>query len=177
MKKAKTAIIVMVIGMVCAMPVIAATDGEGGEVPLVKYSNATLGYSISYPQTWMKDSGFANGLKFTGGDNAMTVEIVPTAAGVDLLALAKADAGLASYYPGAQTVGIAISKEVRGAVVRGFTAKGKSLVTGKPFDIRGDRYYLALGAGKVVIITVGGPTRLYDREGIRDIALTFRAAK
>ena len=177
MKINAKAIFIVALAMISVLPVAAGAESESAEVPLVKYSNQALGYSISYPQTWTKDSGFANGLKFAGGDNAMTVEMVSAAAGLDLLSFAKADTGLMSHYPGAQTLGIALSKEVKGAVVRGFTAKGKSVVTGKPFDIKGDRYYLALGLGKVVIITVGGPTRLYDREGIRDIALTFRATK
>ena len=147
MKIFAKALFIVALTMISILPVAAGAESESAEVPLVKYSNQTLGYSISYPQTWMKDSSFANGLKFTGGDNAMTVEIVSAAAGKDLLALAKADAGLMSYYPGAQTLGIAISKEVKGAVVRGFSAKGKSVVTGQAFRYQGRPLLSGIGRG------------------------------
>jgi hypothetical protein len=36
---------------------------------------------------------------------------------------------------------------------------------------------MPLADGRIAILTVYSPEKNYDREGIRDIALTFKAAK
>ena len=39
------------------------------------------------------------------------------------------------------------------------------------------RSYMPLADGRLAILTVTGPTKQYDREGVRDIALTFKTTK
>jgi hypothetical protein len=51
------------------------------------------------------------------------------------------------------------------------------VVTGKAFTAHNERYYLPLADGRIAILTVVGPESHYDREGVRDIALTFKATK
>ena len=153
--------------------------GEGGvEAALVTYADAQQGFAIGYPSPWTQDTSVTTGVKFVGGDDSLTLEFVPPPAGSDAMAYAKRDlSAVASAFPGFKQVGLAASTEVKGAVVLGFTANGTSAVTGKAFSARGDRYYMPLADGRMAVLTVLGPDNHYDREGVRDIALTFRATK
>ena len=56
-------------------------------------------------------------------------------------------------------------------------ANGKSAVTGKAFKAHNERYYMPLADGRIAVLTVVSTDQLYDREGVRDIALTFKAMK
>jgi len=51
------------------------------------------------------------------------------------------------------------------------------VVTGKTFTAHNERYYMPLADGRIAILTVVGPDNAYDREGVRDIALTFKLTK
>ena len=64
--------------------------------------------------------------------------------------------------------------EVKSAIILGFEANGKSVVTGKDFTAHDERYYMPLADGRIAVLTVVGPANHYDREGVRDIALTFQ---
>jgi hypothetical protein len=59
-------------------------------------------------------------------------------------------------------------------VILGYSANGTSAVTGKTFTAHNERYYISLSDGRIAVLTVIGPDNLYDREGVRDIALTFK---
>jgi len=50
-------------------------------------------------------------------------------------------------------------------------------VTGKAFTAHNERYYMPLADGRSAVLTVAGPENHYDREGVRDIALTFKSTK
>jgi hypothetical protein len=114
-------------------------------------------------------------VKFNGGDDSMRLEFVQPPAGVDPMAYAKNDlTSLATAFPGFKEVGLDASTEVDKAIVLGFEASGTSAVTGKAYAERGDRYYMPLADGRIAVLTVVGPANRYDREGVRDIALTFR---
>ena len=158
----------------------AAQGGEGGEggaeAALVTYADAGQGFAIAYPAPWTQDKSVASGVKFVGGDDSMTLEFVTPAGGADAMTYAKGDTTLGTL-PGYKQVGLAVSTEVKDAVVLGFEASGTSTVTGKPYTARGDRYYLPLSDGRIAVLTVVGPTGHYDREGVRDIALTFKVTK
>ncbi len=148
--------------------------GEGGvEAALVTYADATQHFSIGYPGPWTRDPSVKQGVKFMGGDNSMTLEFFALPQGQDAMTFAKTDSSL-NALAGYKQVGLAPSTEVKDAIVLGFQSDGKSAVTGKAFQARGDRYYMPLADGRVAVLTVAGPEKNYDREGVRDIALTFK---
>ena len=152
------------------------TGGEGGvEAALVTYTNASQGFSIGHPGTWTQDTTFTNGVKFVGGDGWMTLEIVTPPAGTDAITYAQSDVtAVSTAFPGFSQLSLAASTEVKNAVVLGFTADGTSTVTGKAFTAHNERYYIGLPDGRIAVLTVVGPESNYDREGVRDIALTFK---
>ena len=151
--------------------------GEGGvEAALVTYSDSTQGFAIGHPGPWTQDSSFTNGVKYVGGDDWMTLEFV---AGTDAMTYAQNDVTTVSAaFPGFKQVGdIKTSTEVKNAIILGFTSDGTSTVTGKAFIAHNERYYMPLADGRIAILTVYGPENHYDREGVRDIALTFKVTK
>lgn len=162
---------------------VAAGNGEGGEggveAALVTYSDSTQGFAIGHPGPWTQDTTFTNGVKFIGGDDWMTLEFVTPPAGTDAMTYAQNDVtAVTSAFPGFKQLGnIAASTEVKNAIILGFTADGKSSVTGKTFTAHNERYYIPLADGRIAVLTVVGPENHYDREGVRDIALTFQMTK
>lgn len=157
----------------------AVEGGEGGaEAALVTYSDSKQNFSVAYPGPWTQDKTVTSGVKFQGGDDTMTLEFVTPPAGTDAMTYAKNDvATVSKAFPGFNQVGLAASTEVKNAIVLGFQASGTSTVTGKTYSARGDRYYMPLADGRIAVLTVVGPDGHYDREGVRDIALTFKLLK
>lgn len=161
-------------------PITAAGEGgEGGvEAALVTYADTTQHFAIGHPGPWTQDRSVKDGVQFNGGDDRMRLEFVTLATRTDPLSYAKHDqANVMSVFPGFKEVGLTASAEVKGAVVLGFEASGTSAVTGKAYTARGDRYYMPLADGRLAVLTVIGPSNHYDREGVRDIALTFQLTK
>ena len=151
-------------------------EGGGGEAALVTYADPVQGFSIGYPKPWSKDSTLKEGVKFDG-DGTMTVAFVMTST-KDVMTFVASDiqafpASLSSF----KQVGLNASSEVPNSVVLGFETNGISNVTGKTYAARGDRYYISLKDGRIAILTVISPVKSYDREGIRDIALTLKVTK
>ncbi|NMC85467.1 MAG: hypothetical protein GYA58_09300 [Anaerolineaceae bacterium] len=153
--------------------------GEGGvEAALVTFSDAAQGFAIGHPGTWSQDTAFTSGVKFVGGDDWMTLEFVTPAAGTDAMTYAQNDiTTLTASFPGFKKIDLKASTEVKDAIILGFTADGTSVVTGKTFTAHNERYYMPLADGRIAILTVVGPDNHYDREGVRDIALTFKLTK
>ena len=153
--------------------------GEGGvEAALVTYADASQGFAIGHPGPWTQDKAVTQGVKFLGGDDSMTLEFVAAPAGKSLLDYATADvAAVSAAFPGFKQLSLAPSTEVDNAIILGFTANGVSAVTGKPFTAHDERYYMPLANGRIAVLTVAGPENHYDREGVRDIALTFKSTK
>ena len=161
-------------------PVAAAKEtggeGGGGEAPLVAYADVAQGFSIDYPKPWTKDPAVKDGVKFDG-DGTMSLAFMK-ADTKDVMAFATADAKtFAANQSAFKQVGLAASTEVQNAVVLGFETTGTSNVTGKTYAARGDRYYIGLKDGRFAVLTVISPAKNYDREGIRDIALTLKVTK
>jgi hypothetical protein len=154
-------------------------SGEGGvEAALVTYSDATQGFSIGHPGTWTQDTSVTKGVQYVGGDDWMTLEFVTPTAGTDAMTYALNDVeAVTAAFPGFTQLSLQASTEVKNAIILGFTADGKSSVTGKTFTAHNERYYMPLADGRIAILTVVGPENHYDREGVRDIALTFKVSK
>ena len=154
--------------------------GEGGvEAALVTYSDSAQGFAIGHPGTWSQDTSFTKGVKFIGGDDWMTLEFVTPPAGTDAKTYAQNDVAAATAaFPGYKQLGdIKASTEVTNAIILGFNSDGTSAITGKAFTAHNERYYMPLSDGRIAILTVYGPDNHYDREGVRDIALTFKLTK
>lgn len=156
------------------------TGGEGGgvEAALVTYSDAAQGFSIGYPSSWTQDASVTNGVKFVGADDSLTLEFVAPPAGTDPMAYAQSDvAAVRTAFPDFRQLSLAPSTEVENAIILGFESSGTSSVTGKSFTGHNERYYMPLADGRIAILTVVGPSNHYDREGVRDIALSFRVTQ
>lgn len=153
--------------------------GEGGvEASLVTFSDAAQGFAIGHPGTWSQDTSFTSGVKFVGGDDWMTLEFVTPATGTDARTYAQSDiTAVTTAFPGFKQIDLKASTEVKDAIILGFTADSTSVVTGKTFTAHNERYYMPLADGRIAILTVVGPDNHYDREGVRDIALTFKLTK
>jgi hypothetical protein len=168
-------------GSPAAGPVAGGEEGgeEGGvEAMLVTFSNAAQGFAIGYPSTWTQDTSFTNGVKFVGGDDWMTLEFVTPPAGTDAMTYAQNDvAAVSAAFPKFSQLSLEPSTEVKDAIILGFTSEGNSAVTGKTFTAHNERYYMPLADGRIAVLTVFGPENHYDREGVRDIALTFKNTK
>jgi hypothetical protein len=156
------------------------TGGETGgvEAALVTYSDAAQGFAIGYPGPWTQDKSVTQGVKFVGGDSSLTLEFVTPSAGLDAMTYAQNDvATVAAAFPGFKQLSLAASTEVKNAIILGYEATGTSAVTGKAYMAHDERYYMPLADGRIAILTVTGPDNHYDREGVRDIALTFKVTK
>lgn len=150
--------------------------GEGGvEAALVTYADAAQGFAIGHPGPWTQGTSVTGGVKFVGGDDSMTLEFVTPPASADAMTYAKNDvAAVSAAFPGFKQLNLQPSTEVKNAIILGFEANGKSVVTGKDFTAHNERYYMPLADGRIAVLTVVGPANHYDREGVRDIALTFQ---
>jgi hypothetical protein len=156
-----------------------AEGGEGGvEAAFVTFSDAAQAFAIGHPGTWTQDTSFTNGVKFIGGDGWMSLEFVTPASGTDAMTFAQKDVtAVTAVFPGFKQIDLKTSTEVKDAFVLGFNADGISVVTSKTFIAHNERYYMPLPDGRIAILTVVGPDNQYDREGVRDIALTFKLTK
>ena len=151
-------------------------EGGGGEAPLVTYADAGQGFAIDYPKPWTQDPAVKDGVKFDGDGTMSLVFVKATAKAV--MAFATTDAPtFAATQPSYKQIGLDASTEVENAVVLAFETTGTSNVTGKTYKARGDRYYIALKDGRIAVLTVTSPVKNYDREGVRDIALTLKVTK
>ncbi|MEO9254301.1 MAG: hypothetical protein ABI305_02090 [Tepidiformaceae bacterium] len=168
-----------VAGMACGGSSSAAGAGpEGsGDAQLVSVTDTATHLSFHYPSTWTRTG--ESPLTYSGQDEFVSEEARPVPAG-DVLAAAKADeAAVKAANPGYKSIAtIAASTEVKNAAVVSYEWDlAKSAVTGKPVHQRADRYYINLGNGQMAILTGSSPSTRFDREQVRDIALTVQAAK
>ena len=164
-----------------ALPAVNTGEGggEGGvEAALVTYADAAQGFAIGHPGPWTQDPAVKAGVQFRGGDDSMRLEFVTPAVKTDAMAYAQQDvATVQAAFPGYKQLSLVPSTEIKNAVILGFEANGVSKVTGKAFTAHNERYYMPLADGRIAILTVAGPSNHYDREGVRDIALTFKVTK
>jgi len=177
-------VLLLSLGMVsCGSPAPVSGGEEQGEeggveAMLVTFSDAAKGFAIGYPSTWTQDTAFTNGVKFVGGDDWMTLEFVTPPAGTDVMTYAQNDVtAVSATFPKFSQLSLEPSTEVKDAIILGFTSEGSSAVTGKSFTAHNERYYMPLPDGRIAALTVFGPENHYDREGVRDIALTFKTTK
>lgn len=145
-----------------------------GDAVFTAYKDNTTKLNFQYPNSWTKTSD--RPLTFSGQDEFVSVQLRPLPAGGDVLAAARADeAAVKSNAPGYKRISIAPSTEVtKSAVISYEWDITKSAVTGKPIHERADRYYIDLGNGQMAVLTGSSPSSRFDREQVRDMALTVK---
>lgn len=153
----------------------ATGPGELPDEALVTYKAPDNSYSFQRPQSWTETTDASGNVRFAGRDAFVGVE-VRDGAGADLTAYATTDkAAVADEFAGYKEVSLKDSKEVSGAVILTFEwDAGKSTVTGKDVRAHVDRYYIPQSNGRVAIMTGSEPVGAFDRETIRDVALTVK---
>ena len=169
------AVVILPIAVACGGSSPSEGGEGGGETPLVAYHDPAGKVSVSYPSTWQKTSDHP--LTFTGQDEFISVEVRPATG--DPLAAAKADENaVQAAAPGFKLGKTATSTEVKNAAVMSYKWQlPNSSVTGKPVAEQADRYYIDLGDGRIAVLTGSSPKTTFDREQVRDIALTLQVAK
>jgi hypothetical protein len=151
----------------------AVGPGELGDEALVTYSAPDGTYSFKHPQSWTQDTAANGSLRFAGRDAFVGVELKANA-GADAMAFATADkTAVANDFAGYKELSLNVSTEVTNAAVLSFEwDAGSSAVTGKPVRARVDRYYIPVSAGRIAVMTGSEPVSAFDRETVRDVALT-----
>ena len=151
--------------------VLVTQDGETNpaEFTLTSFSDAARGWNFMRPSSWTQDLSFKDGVRFAGGDEWLEWRVVNTALSpqeyVGKLALPKTETKL----------GIKAVKQGRlDAQVISSKTSGKSNVTAKPLELLTDRWVFSPAPGKLAVLTITGPSKVFDWEGNRDMALSLR---
>ncbi len=139
------------------------------EFTLTDFTDATRGWSFKRPTSWTQDSSFKDGVRFAGGDEWLTLQILTSKQTPEQFTSSFA-------VPNGETkIGIKPFKQGKfSASVFSSSSMGKSSVTGKPTDLLTDRWVFAPRLGKLAVLTVTGPKKVFDWEGNRDMALSAR---
>jgi hypothetical protein len=139
------------------------------EFTLTDFTDAARGWSFKRPTSWTQDSSLKDGVRFVGGDEWLTLQIIDSKQTPEQFTSSFA-------VPGGETkIGIKPFKQGKfSASVFSSRSLGKSSVTGKPTDLLTDRWVFSPKLGKLAILTVTGPKKVFDWEGNRDMALSVR---
>ncbi len=152
------------------IPTIAQTEGANPtEFTLTSFTDATLGISFQRPSSWTQDSSFKAGVRFAGGDEWLELRILDDKSTPEAYSSAF-------KLPSIETkLGVKTFKQAKfSASVLSSKSVGNSSITGKPLDLLTDRWVFAPKVGKLVVLTVSGPKKIFDWEGNRDMALSVR---
>lgn len=152
-----------------------AGPGELADEALVTYSSPDGAYSFQHPKSWTEGKSKSGGVQFAGRDAFVGVDLKANA-GTDAMAFATTDkATVAKDYTGYKEVSLKASTEVKNAVILSFEwDAGNSTVTGKPVHARVDRYYIPESGGRMAVMTGSEPSSGFDRETVRDVALSVK---
>jgi hypothetical protein len=139
------------------------------EFTLTDFTDATRGLSFKRPTSWTQDSSYKDGIRFAGGDEWLTLQII------DSKQTPEQFTSSFTVPSGETKIGIKPFKQGKfSASVFSSSRLGKSSVTGKPTDLLTDRWVFSPKLGKLAILTVTGPKKVFDWEGNRDMALSVR---
>jgi hypothetical protein len=139
------------------------------EFTLTDFTDATRGWSFKRPTSWTQDSGFKEGIRFAGGDEWLTLQIFSSKQTPEQFT--------SSFTVPSDESKIGIKPFKQGkfsASVFSSGSTGKSSVTGKPTELLTDRWVFSPKLGKLAILTVTGPKKVFDWEGNRDMVLSVR---
>jgi hypothetical protein len=147
----------------------AQEAANAAEFTLTDFRDASSGLSFKRPTSWTQNAAFKPGVRFEGGDEWLTVQLVKT--------VQTPQAYLATFKVPASEKAISTKPFKQGtfnALVQSSSAQGQSGVTGKPVSLHVDRWVFAPRAGQLAVLTVSGPQKVFDWEGNRDMALSLR---
>lgn len=158
-------------GSVAPLYAQTKTDGEAnnGEFTLTAFSDLTKGLSFLRPSSWTQDTGYKEGVRFVGGDQWLTLQVLSSSENAQAYANAfrlpsdESKIGIKPFGQGKFSAQVVSSK-----------SQGKSSVTGKPLELLTDRWVFSPAPGKLAVLTVTGPTKVFDWEGNRDMALSVK---
>ncbi len=155
-----------------AKPTVIIAQAEGAnpaEFTLTDFTDATRGFSFKRPTSWTQDSSFKDGVRFAGGDEWLTLQVIDSKQ-------SPGEYTSGFIVPTGETkIGVKTFKQGKfSASVLSSGATGQSSVTGKATDLLTDRWVFAPKAGKLALLTVTGPKKVFDWEGNRDMALSIR---
>jgi hypothetical protein len=152
------------------IPIIAQGDENNpNEFTLTTFSDAARGWSFMRPASWSQDSDFKEGIRFIGGNEWLELRVINSGLSMqeysNQLVLPKTETKIGSktYKQGKFSAQVISSKTT-----------GKSSVTGKILDLLVDRWVFSPATGKLAVLTVTGPTKVFDWEGNRDMAISVR---
>ena len=165
----KTALLVVSALTLAGQSARAQEAANAAEFTLTEFRDTASGLSFKRPTSWTQDRTFKGGVRFAGGDEWLTVQLVRTAqtpqaylAGLRLPVTEKS-IGVKPFTQGSFS-----------AQVQSSSAQGQSGVTGKPLSLLIDRWVFAPKAGQLAVLSVSGPQKVFDWEGNRDMALSLR---
>lgn len=147
----------------------AQESANPAEFTLTDFSDAARGISFKRPTSWTQDLTFKDGIRFAGGDEWLTLQVIDSKQ-------TSSDFTSGFKIPSLETK-LAIKPFKQGkfsASVLSSGAVGQSSVTGKATDLLTDRWVFTPKLGKLVVLTVTGPKKVFDWEGNRDMALSIR---
>jgi hypothetical protein len=152
------------------LPIIAQGDENNpNEFTLTAFSDAARGWSFMRPASWSQDSDFKEGVRFVGGNEWLELRVINSGLSVqeysNQFGIPKTETKIGSkaYKQGKFNAQVISSKTT-----------GKSSVTGKILDLLVDRWVFSPATGKLAMLTVTGPTKVFDWEGNRDMAISVR---
>ncbi len=155
-----------------AKPAIIIAQGETAnpaEFTLTDFTDVARGFGFKRPTSWTQDASFKDGVRFAGGDEWLTLQVMDSK---------QTPVQYTSGFvvPSNETkIGVKPFKQGKfSANVLSSSAKGQSSVTGKPTELLTDRWVFAPKAGKLAVLTVTGPKKVFDWEGNRDMVLSVR---
>ena len=152
-----------------------APETNNGEAQAVTYVDSKYHYRIDAPGRITAAVDGSAG--FVGPTERIQI-IVQQAATSDLPALAKADiaslpASLTGFQLKSGPTMVALNGKPAEKFVYTYSA-GVSVVTGKPLNLVGVRYYIPKDASTLAVVSYGIVADQYDPQGADDIASTFR---
>jgi hypothetical protein len=139
------------------------------EFRLTSFTDASKGISFHRPSSWTLDSSFKTGVRFVGGDEWLELSIARDNT-------TPQDFSNAFKVPNTETK-LKIRSFKQGtfsAFVISSKSVGSSSVTGKPLDLLTDRWVFTPQVGRLALLAVTGPKKVFDWEGNRDMALSVR---
>jgi len=148
---------------------LAQEAGNPAEFTLVQFQDADKGWSFARPGSWTQDPSFKGGVRFAGGDETLEWTVLSSTqtpaqyAAALPLTQGETKIGLKAFKQGGFSASVLSSKLL-----------GQSAVTGKPLSVLRDRWVFSPAPGKLAVLGVQGPDKVFDWEGNRDMALSFR---
>ncbi len=151
------------------LPIAQGETVNPTEFTLTDFTDTTIGISFKRPTSWTQDTSFKDGLRFAGGDEWLNLKIISSQqtamqyANAFAMPTGETKIGLKPFHQGKFFAGVLSS-----------SSQGKSDVTGKATELLMDRWIFSPKLGKLVVLTITGPKKVFDWEGNRDMALSVR---